>query len=190
MNISGFLIYGVMKICVYCSSSNHIPKAHFKAARKLGKWLANNKHSIVYGGASVGLMEEVARSFKDNKPKGEIIGVIPHKIIQMGLTTSLADDIIEVEDMKVRKEVMRNLGNGYIALPGSFGTLDEIIEEIVLRQLQYHDNPIVFYDPENFYADLYKQFDKFFQEDFIDNKFKDLYAVARNLDELGQLFNQ
>lgn len=178
-----------MKICVYCSSSNYIPNLYFDVARDLGKWLAEQGHSLVYGGASVGLMEEVALSFKGSNPTGEIIGVIPHKIISMGLTTNLADDIIEVEDMKVRKEVMRNLGNGYIALPGSFGTLDEIIEEIVLRQLNYHDKPIVFFDPHDFYKDMYNQFDRFYAEGFISESFRGLYAVAKKLSDLSQFFN-
>jgi len=178
-----------MKICVYCSSSNHIPEKYFLVARDLGKWLAENGHSIIYGGASVGLMEEVAKSFKANNPSGELIGVIPQKIIDMGLTTSLADEIIKVSDMKERKEVMRNTGNGYIALPGSFGTLDEIIEEIVLRQLGYHNKPIVFFDPHQFYSDLYKQFDRFFSEDFIHIKHGNLYAVADTTEKLSEFFN-
>lgn len=178
-----------MKICVYCSSSNHIPGKYFQLARDLGKWLAENGHSIIYGGASVGLMEEVAKSFKANNPSGKLIGVIPQKIIDMGLTTSLADNIIEVEDMKERKEVMRNTGNGFIALPGSFGTLDEIIEEIVLRQLGYHKKPIVFFDPNQFYNDMYRQFDRFFSEGFIQADFSNLYSVAKNTEQLGEFFN-
>ncbi|MFB6320777.1 TIGR00730 family Rossman fold protein [Saccharicrinis sp. FJH54] len=177
-----------MKICVYCSSSNHIPEKYFQVASELGSWVAKNGHSIIYGGASVGLMEEVARSFKAENPAGELIGVIPQKIIDMGLTTSLADQVIEVVDMKERKEIMRQTGDGYIALPGSFGTLDEIIEEIVLRQLGYHNKPIVFYDPHQFYSDLYKQFDRFFSEDFISKKFDSLYAVAGDTEKLGQFF--
>jgi cytokinin riboside 5'-monophosphate phosphoribohydrolase len=178
-----------MRICVYCSSSNHIPEKYFQVARDLGKWLAENAHSIIYGGASVGLMEEVAKTFKANNPSGELIGVIPKKIISMGLTTSLADRIIEVEDMKERKEVMRNTGNGYIALPGSFGTLDEIIEEIVLRQLAYHNKPIVFFDPTQFYSDMYRQFDRFLSEGFIHADFRNLYFVAEKTEQLGEFFN-
>lgn len=178
-----------MKICVYCSSSNNIAKTHFNAANDLGKWLAENKHSLVYGGANVGLMEAVAKAFKSSKGLGQIFGIIPKRISNMGLNTNLADKIIETEDMKERKELMRQMGDGFIALPGSFGTLDEIIEEIVLRQLGYHNKPIVFYDPNNFYEYLYKQFDRFFDDGFISENFREIYKVCTNLEELAQAFD-
>lgn len=177
-----------MKICVYCSSSNLIDKKYFSIASELGVWLAQSGHSLVYGGANVGLMEEVARAYKLAGGK-EIIGVIPHKIIEFGLTSSLADSIIEVDDMKDRKAVMRSLGEGYIALAGSFGTLDEIIEEVVLKQLNYHQKPIVFYDPSCFYNHLYKQFDTFFDEKFTSTKYNSLYSVATTTKELNNIFN-
>lgn len=178
-----------MKICVYCSSSNNISKSHFTAAHELGKWLAKNDHSLVYGGANVGLMEEVAKTFKLSKGVGQIIGIIPKQISDMGLNTTYADKLIETEDMKERKQLMRQMGDGFIALPGSFGTLDEIIEEIVLRQLNYHNKPIVFYDPNNFYEHLYKQFDRFFDDGFISENFRYLYKVCTNIEELAQAFN-
>lgn len=179
-----------MNICVYCSSSNFISEIHFNTALELGKWLAENGHSVVYGGASVGLMEALAKSFKAHTPIGKLIGVIPEKIIDMGLTTNLADEIITVSDMKERKDIMRSMGDGFIAMPGSFGTLDEIIEEIVLHQLNYHEKPVVFYDPHNFYSFLYQQFDRFFAEGFIQNDYRKLYSVATTSKELGIIFNK
>ena len=134
-------------------------------------------------------MEELAASFMEQNPAGKLIGVIPDKIIDMGYTTQLADQIIRVHDMKERKETMRQVGEGYIALAGSFGTLDEIIEEIVLHQLNYHQKPLIFFDPNNFYEFLYKQFDKFFEEKFIDERFRNIYTVVRETEDLGQFFD-
>jgi cytokinin riboside 5'-monophosphate phosphoribohydrolase len=177
-----------MKICVYCSSSNLIDKKYFSIATELGIWLAQSGHTLIYGGANVGLMDAVAQAYKNAGGK-EIIGVIPHKIIELGITTTLADSIVEVADMKDRKAVMRSLGDGYIALAGSFGTLDEIIEELVLKQLNYHQKPVVFYDPTLFYEHLYNQFEVFFDEQFTDEKYKKLYTIATYTADLDVIFD-
>lgn len=173
-----------MKVCVFCSSSNNIKEKHNALAHDLGEWLAVHGYDAVYGGTGVGLMEKMAIGYQSKEHSGQLIGVIPHKIIDMGLKSDLPDKMVEVADMKDRKAYMREIGDAFIALPGSFGTLDEIIEEIVLKQLHYHNKPIVFLDPFGFYSHMYAQFEVFFEEGFTAEEVRSMYAVVTDLEEL------
>lgn len=173
-----------MKVCVFCASSNHINEKYNVLARDLGKWLASNGFDVVYGGTGVGLMEKMAEGYQSVKHNGTLIGVIPQKIIGMGLKSTLPNQMIEVGDMKDRKAYMRDIGEAFIAMPGSFGTLDEIIEEIVLKQLNYHQKPVIFLDPFGFYKHMYAQFETFFEEGFTHENVRKYYVVAKSVEAL------
>lgn len=173
-----------MKVCVFCSSSNHIDEKYNVLARELGSWLSKNGFDAVYGGTGVGLMEKMAEGFQAVPHTGKLIGVIPQKIIDMGLKSSLPDEMVEVADMKDRKAYMREIGEAFIAMPGSFGTLDEIIEEIVLKQLDYHQKPVIFLDPFGFYKHMYAQFETFFEEGFTHEHVRKYYVVAETVEVL------
>ena len=101
-----------MKICVFCSSSNAVDNIYFDGARQLGELIAQNKYQLVYGGANVGLMNEVAKSVSFNGAK--ITGVIPRKIHDFKLSTNLANDLIITETMTERKNTMKKLYDIFI----------------------------------------------------------------------------
>lgn len=176
-----------MKICVFCSSSNAVNNVYFDAADKLGLLIARDKHTLVYGGANVGLMEHVAKTVSQNKAR--IVGIIPQKIYDKVLASSLPDEMIVTPTMDERKRKMRELSDAFIALPGGFGTLEEILEVITLKQLDYHHKPIVFINTNNFYGHLIQQFEHSYSELFAKEHYRKIYTVVNTPEEAMHYIN-
>jgi cytokinin riboside 5'-monophosphate phosphoribohydrolase len=170
-----------MNICVYCSSSNAVADIYFDTAKKLGNLIGDNGHSLVYGGANVGLMEQVAVSVKEFK--GKITGIIPQKIHDKQLSSDHPDELIITPTMDERKALMREMSDAFIALPGGFGTLEEILEVITLKQLDYHRKPIVFVNANGFFNDLFTQFEKSYSENFAKENYRKLFASVDTPEE-------
>ncbi len=166
----------IKNICVFCSSSDDIDVDFFKTANELGKLIAKNNINIIHGAGKIGLMGEIEKGARNYDTK--VIGIIPQKLYKRGIYSETLDDIIITKDMKKRKEIMREKSDAFIILPGGFGTLEEAIETITLKQLKYHTKPIVFLNTKNFYSDLFSQFNKFYNNKFTNPKFKDLYFIA------------
>jgi uncharacterized protein (TIGR00730 family) len=165
-----------MNICVFCSSSNGVSEVYFEAAESLGILIAKGNHSLIYGGANVGLMERIAHTVKLND--GKILGVIPQKIYDCDLYSEHPHELLVTATMDERKAIMRERSDAFIALPGGFGTLEEIIEVITLKQLDYHRKPIVFLNINGFFNDLFIQFEKSFSENFAKENYRNLYHIA------------
>ncbi len=170
-----------MNICVFSSSSNAIADVYFKEAKQLGKMIGENGHTLVNGGANVGLMEAVTISARNAGAK--TIGIIPERLIGRSLATKNAHEVIVTEDMQHRKARMREISDAFIALPGGFGTLEEILEVMTLRQLSYHSKPIIFINANNFFKYLFKQFEVAYHEMFAKEVYRKLYYVANNAEE-------
>lgn len=158
-----------MNICVYCASSPTINKKYFKQAALLGKAIAEKKHTLIYGGGKVGLMGEIALTVKQNQ--GKVIGIIPKSLQEKELAFQEADELLITKDMRERKKEMENRADCFIALPGGFGTLEEILEIITLKQLNFHNKPIVFLNVDNFYDNIIKQFELLYKENFAYDNF-------------------
>jgi uncharacterized protein (TIGR00730 family) len=170
-----------MNICVFCSSSNAIANHYFQEAEDLGELIGTGAHSLINGGANVGLMEAVTISAR--KAGAKTVGIIPERMISRSLASSNSHDVIVTKDMKDRKAKMRDMSDAFIALPGGFGTLEEILEVMTLRQLSYHTKPIVFINTNNFFEHLIKQFEVSYKEMFAKDLYRDLYFVAQNSEE-------
>jgi cytokinin riboside 5'-monophosphate phosphoribohydrolase len=170
-----------MNICVYCSSSNAVADIYFDSAKKLGNLIGENGHSLIYGGANVGLMEQVAVAVKAFN--GKITGIIPQKIHDKQLSSNHPDELIITPTMDERKALMRELSDAFIALPGGFGTLEEILEVITLKQLDYHRKPIVFINVNGFFNDLFSQFEKSYSESFAKENYRKLYTSVDSSEE-------
>lgn len=170
-----------MNICVFCSSSNAIPNVYFQEADNLGELIGQEKHTLINGGANVGLMEAVTISSRNAGAK--TIGIIPQRMIGRSLASDNSHDVFITKDMMERKAKMREMSDAFIALPGGFGTLEEILEVMTLRQLSYHTKPIVFINTNNFFEYLFKQFEVSYKEMFAKDLYRDLYFVANNSDE-------
>lgn len=170
-----------MNICVFSSSSNAINDAYFQEADKLGKLIAKGNHTLINGGANVGLMEAVTISA--SKAGAKTIGIIPERLIGRSLASENSHEVIVTPDMQDRKSKMREISEAFIALPGGFGTLEEILEVITLRQLSYHTKPIVFINTNNFFEYLFKQFEVTYREMFAKDVYRELYFIAQNAKE-------
>ncbi len=170
-----------MNICVFSSSSNAIKEVYFQEATQLGKLIAKGDHTLINGGANVGLMEAVTISA--SLAGGKTIGIIPKKLIDRSLASANSHEVIVTPDMHNRKVRMRDISDAFIALPGGFGTLEEILEVITLRQLEYHTKPIVFINTNHFFDNLFKQFEVSYSEMFAKDIYRDLYFVAQNAAE-------
>lgn len=170
-----------MNICVFSSSSNAIAEVYFQEAHDLGKLIAEGNHALINGGANVGLMEAVTVAAGNHGAK--TIGIIPEMLKERSLASDNAHQVIVTPDMQERKARMRDMSDAFIALPGGFGTLEEILEVITLRQLSYHSKPIVFINTNGFFNHLFKQFEVSYNEMFAKDVYRELYFVAENAAE-------
>jgi len=163
-------------LCVFCASSNSIRSEFFDAARTLGSLMAERGHALVYGGGNVGLMGALATSMREGG--GRITGVIPEALRDRELAYEGADEMIVTRDLRERKAVMESRSDGFLALPGGFGTLEEVVEVLTLRQLGFHDKPVVFLDVDGYFESLFAHFDRVFDERFAPQDRTNLYRVA------------
>ncbi len=170
-----------MNICVFSSSSNAIPDVYVNDAIDLARLIGQAKFCLINGGSNVGLMDVVTREAGICGAK--TIGVIPEKLRDFNLASIHAHEIIVSGDMMERKAKMRDLSDAFIALAGGFGTLEEILEVITLKQLGYHDKAIVFINTNGFYDDLFRQFEKSYDEKFAKENYRKLYFIAENSTE-------
>jgi len=167
---------GEVRICVYCSSSTKVDERYFEMARELGQLLAAGGHTLIYGGANIGLMGTLARAVKE--AGGQVVGVIPRALRDYGLVYEEADEVIVTETMAERKALMEQRAEAFIALPGGFGTLEELLQVLTLRQLRYLDYPIVVLNANGFYDVLLSHFERLYDEQFANPGFRQLYYVA------------
>ena len=167
-----------MNICVFSSSSNAISEIYFEEAEKLGKLIGEGRHTLINGGANVGLMETVTVSAGISG--GQTIGIIPERIYKKDLASVNSNKIIVTKNMHERKAKMREISDAFIALPGGFGTLEEILEVLTLKQLSYHSKPIVFINTNNFFNFLLKYFEFIYHESFVKEIYRNLYFIADN----------
>lgn len=177
-----------MKICVFCSSSNFVDEKYFEEARSLGEQIVQNNFELVYGGTTVGLMGAVAGVV--GRGKGRITGVIPELIHSKGIAASNLDELIVTRDMRERKATMESLADAFVALPGGFGTLEELLEMITLKQLQVHQKPIVLINTDGYFDALKKFFNHIFEQSFASGRYRQLYHIADNSHEAVKYLKQ
>ncbi|MFW6326792.1 MAG: TIGR00730 family Rossman fold protein [Bacteroidota bacterium] len=170
-----------MHICVFSSSSNAIPEIYFDEGRKLGRLIGLQGHTLVNGGANVGLMETVTVEASRNGAK--TIGIIPERFAERSLASENSHEIITTRDMMERKAKMREMSDAFIALPGGFGTIEEILEVLTLRQVNYHRKPVVFVNTNNFFEHLFQQFEVSFEQNFAKDIYRALYYSAKDSED-------
>ena len=171
-----------MKVCVFCGSSMGNDIRYQKAAEQLGEVLAQNDCSLYYGGASVGLMKIIADKMIE---KGkEVVGIIPKLICDMEIAHEGVTKMIETESMSERKLMLIDEADAFIAMPGGFGTLDELFEIVVLNQLRITDKPVALYNTLNYYDNLIKFIDHAVSQGFIRKEHRDNIIVSDNPETL------
>jgi len=169
-----------MHITVFSSSSDAVDPVFFDVAAELGRTIADRGDTLVYGGTKVGLMGAVARAAFDNG--GKVIGVIPRYIAERGIDFSDCD-LHVTRDLRDRKAKMEELGEAFVVLPGGFGTLEELLEIMTLKQLQQHQKAIVILNARGFYDPLFALFEHVFQQRFAKETSRALYHFANTVQE-------
>lgn len=174
-------------ICVYAASRSGIDPTYFQAAVELGAAIAQNGYALIYGGGNSGLMGETARAV--HASGGRVIGVIPAFMRDDGAAYEAADELIVTRDLRERKGIMDVRATAFVGLPGGFGTLEELLEIITLKQLRVHDKPIVLLDVNGFYQPLVSLFDHIIRERFAKLVHQDLYYVAPDVPDAFRYLN-
>ena len=156
---------GIRNVCVYCGSGSGRNPAFAPAARELGKSLADAGIGLVYGGGSLGLMGEVARSTLQHG--GHVTGIIPKFLSAREQMLTDVDELIVTEDMHERKMAMFTKADAFVALPGGIGTLEELVEQLTWAQLGRHQKPIVVLNIEGFWTPFLALIDHMREQTFI-----------------------
>lgn len=168
-------------ICVYSSSSCLIDQIYIQAAEQLGQQLAINGDTLLFGGGMTGLMGVTARAV--HQSNGKVIGIIPKALNLKDIVYENCDELIVTEDLRTRKAIMDTRSDAFIALPGGYGTMEELLEIITLKQLRYHNKPIVILNVNNFYQALLEQFDTILNQQFAKPECQKLYFVTTDIQE-------
>ena len=167
-------------ICVFCASSNDASPRYLEVARTLGGLMVERGHTLIYGGGSVGLMGELAREVQQGG--GRVVGVIPERLSTEEIAVEAAEELLVTADMAERKNIMIERAEAFICLPGAFGTLDEMLEIITLKQLDYHDKPIVLVNTDGFYDTLLGFFRRLEEERLIYKECLELYEAVSDVE--------
>lgn len=169
-------------IAVYCgSSSGNNPKFR-KDAVALGKAMAHKGIQLVYGGAKVGIMGAVADGVLSGG--GKVIGVLPGFLSSKEIAHAKLTELIVVESMHERKTIMHEKSDGVIALPGGFGTLEELFEMLTWAQLGLHSKPIGILNTDGYYDDLIHMIEQMTLSDLLKPEYNELYLVSDDIDDL------
>ena len=171
-----------MKIAIFCSANNNIAPEYFEQTEALGRWIAENGHSIVYGGCNSGLMECIGKTV--HEAGGQTIGVIPRMVEQGGRESDYVDVSIPCDNLSDRKDLMLLQADVAIALPGGIGTLDEVMSMAASHSIGYHSKMVVLYNINGFWDKLIALLDDFQAHKMIRGQWTDIIQVASNLDEM------
>ncbi len=169
------------KVCIFASSCNYLEDIYYKEASKLGALLVANGFEMVYGGSKLGLMWACAGALKEHG--GKLYGVMPEKLNDFGVSAQICDEFYLTSGMRERKAKMDELSDAVIALPGGFGTLEEVSELIVQKQLGYNNKPIIFLNTNGFYDKLLAFMDEIIAQKFAHKNACKLYFVANSPEE-------
>jgi hypothetical protein len=172
------------RIAVYCGSNSGKNPAYAQAAEKLGVLLARAKIELVYGGGRVGLMGAVADAALNNG--GHVIGVIPEKLVIKEVIHEGLPDRRIVKTMHERKALMAELADGFIALPGGYGTFEEFFEVLAWSQLGWHQKPFGLLNVAGFYDPLIAFLDHTAGEGFIRPQHRELVIVESSVEKILQ----
>jgi len=170
------------RICVFCGSSNGITEDYGAAASDLGQELAGRGIGVVYGGASIGLMGKVANAAL--AAGGEVIGVIPKALVREEVVHTGLTDLRIVDSMHARKAEMEQLSDGFIALPGGFGTLEEFVEMLTWLQLRFHAKPCGLLNVNGYYEHLVRFLDYAVEQGFLKSKHRANLRIAGSASQI------
>ena len=169
-------------VCVFCGSRSGDLPEYAAAARLLGKFLCRNNHTLIYGGGSTGVMGAIADAVLEEN--GRIVGVIPKHLARVELMHSAVEDMRVTGNMHERKALMHELSDIYVALPGGFGTMEELFEAVTWAQLELHTRPIAVLNLHGVYDGLVHLVDSMKNSGFLSAKCRSIITVADKTESL------
>jgi hypothetical protein len=176
----------IRRLAVFCGSNPGARPDYVQAARALGKLLAQRGIGVVYGGSSVGLMAALADAMQDEL--GDVIGVIPRMLVEREVANKSLTDLRVVETMHERKALMAELADGFIALPGGVGTLEEFFETWTWAQLGMHEKPCGLLNVEGYYDGMLQFLDHAVAERFVRDVHRAMVIVESDPEKLLSRF--
>ncbi|MCP5005086.1 MAG: TIGR00730 family Rossman fold protein [Planctomycetes bacterium] len=176
------------RICVFCGSNSGAQVAYTNVAQQLGKAIVSQGMGLVYGGGNVGLMGVIANAVLQEK--GEVIGVIPHALAKKEVAHQGLTELRQVSSMHKRKAVMGELSDGFIAMPGGFGTFEELFEVVTWAQLGLHTKPIGLLNVEGFFDLLLEFLNNVHRENFVQTKYRHLIIESNSPEKLLHMLIQ
>ena len=171
-----------MKLCVFCSANQQIDPDFFQMTEELGRWVAENGHSIVFGGVNMGLMECVAKAAKE--AGGRTIGVVPSIIEKTGRLSDYVEVEIPCDNLSDRKQLMEDQSDVFIALPGGLGTLDEVFTIVASATIGYHQKKVILYNMKGFWDSLIALLDDLQTKGMVRGEWRDHIKVASTLQDI------
>ena len=178
----------IASLCVFCGSQTGGNPAHAEAARSLGTALARRGITLVYGAGGIGLMGVVADAALASG--GKVVGVIPEHLESLEVAHPELTEMVVTEDMFSRKRTMFERSDGFVVLPGGFGSLDEFFEVLTWKQLGLLDKPLIVLDNEGFWGPLLDLLDHVSAEGFAPSATSSLSTVVRSTDELFRVLDK
>lgn len=178
----------INRVAVFCGSSPGAQPDYIRAAQHLGQLLATRGIGLVYGGSRVGLMGKLAQAATD--AGGEVIGVIPQALVDKGVALQTLADLRVVNSMHERKALMAELADGFIALPGGLGTIEEFLEMVTWGQLGLHDKPCGALNVCRYFDRLLSLLDSAVEEKFMMPEHRAMVLVHENPEKLLDLLDQ
>ena len=175
------------RICVYCGSSPGRDPAYRAAATRLGEVFAERGIGLVYGGASVGVMGAVADAVLSGG--GEAIGIIPHALAVKEVAHEALTEQHVVGSMHERKALMAEMSDGFVALPGGWGTIEEIFEVLTWAQLGFHEKPCGLLNVGGYYDDLFRFLEHAITEQFVKPDYRELLILEESAEQLLARFD-
>jgi uncharacterized protein (TIGR00730 family) len=176
----------IKRICVFCGSSPGARPEYIQAARQVGAILAQRKTGLVFGGGKVGMMGQLAQAALENN--GEVIGVIPKGLHERRVAFTGLTDLRVVATMHERKALMAELSDGFMALPGGLGTLEEIFEIMTWAQLGMHQKPCGLLNVAGYFTPLLAFLDHVVAQGFLDMPHRSMILSAEEPEELFRQF--
>lgn len=170
------------RICVFCGSSMGFRGSYKIMAVKLAEQFLKENITLIYGGANVGIMKILADTML--KYNGEVIGIMPKNLVEKEVAHNNLTKLIVVDSMQERKRLMAEMSDAFIALPGGFGTFDELAEMLTFNQLRIHDKPLGLLNVENYFINLLLFFDHAVNEGFVRKEHRDNIIVENSVETL------
>ena len=177
-----------MKIGIFCSANEQLDPDFFTMTEELGRWLATEGHTLVYGGVNSGLMECVARAV--HEVGGRTVGVLPQIVVKSGRLSDYVDTEVLCDNLSDRKQMMEDQSDVFVALPGGIGTIDELFTIAAAHTIGYHNKLVILYNMKGFWDSLIAMLDDLQQKGMVRGNWRDYITVADSLDDIKDLLAQ